>query len=193
MIIGITGGSGSGKTTLLNLIGELGGMVLDCDAIYHRLLLEDGELLGRIEARFPGVVEKGQLQRKKLGQIVFSDENALRDLNAITHAAVKGEVARLLEEKPQLAAIDAIGLVEGDLSCLCDVTVAVLAPESQRIERLMKRDGITSDYAKKRIAAQKSDEWFRLHCDHTLVNEGTQQEFRGKCIAFLRDLGIMKP
>ena len=103
MIIGITGGSGCGKTTMLDLIREKGGLVLDCDAIYHRLLREDPTLLAAIEARFPGVVEDGQLQRKKLGNIVFSDENALSDLNKITHSAVKAEVLRQLQAQPKLA------------------------------------------------------------------------------------------
>ena len=143
MIIGITGGSGCGKTTLLNLIAEKGGLILDCDAIYHDLLKSDTAMLASIDGRFPGPVEKGELNRKKLGTIVFADEAALLDLNAITHAAVKREVLRRLECQPALAAIDAIGLFEGGLAELCDVTVAVTAPEEMRIQRLMQRDGIS--------------------------------------------------
>ena len=73
MILGITGGTGCGKTTLLNCIAEQGGLILDCDAIYHELLRNDPALLSAIEARFPGSVENGVLQRKKLGSLVFSD------------------------------------------------------------------------------------------------------------------------
>ncbi|MGN0436294.1 MAG: dephospho-CoA kinase, partial [Wujia sp.] len=58
---------------------DLGGLVLDCDEIYHQLLVSDSSLLAAIEARFPGTVEGGVLQRKKLGAIVFSDKNALLD------------------------------------------------------------------------------------------------------------------
>ena len=139
MIIGITGGTGCGKTTLLNLIAEAGGLVLDCDAVYHQLLTSDTALLSSIEARFPGTVEDGVLQRKKLGSIVFSDEAALMDLNAITHNAIKAEVLRRLESGPKLAAIDAIALFEGGLAPLCHVTVAVTAPEEDRVKRLMVR------------------------------------------------------
>ena len=67
MIIGITGGTGCGKTTLLNLIRQQGGLVLDCDAIYHQLLREDPRLLEAIARRFPGTVKDGVLQRKELG------------------------------------------------------------------------------------------------------------------------------
>lgn len=192
MILGITGGTGCGKTTLLTCIGSQGGLILDCDAIYHDLLRTDPALLGAIEKRFPGTVENGVLQRKKLGKLVFSDEKALNDLNKITHSAVKAEVLRRLAHKPKLAAIDAIGLFEGGLAELCDVTVAVTAPEEDRIRRLMIRDGIDRDYAKRRIAAQKSAEWFRERCDFCLENNGTQADFQETCLAFLRKLGIMK-
>lgn len=192
MIIGITGGTGSGKTSLLDIIRGQGGLVLDCDAIYHDLLKTDAALLAAIEDRFPGTVQSGKLDRKMLGSIVFSDEIALQDLNRITHAAVKAEVLRQLEEAPDLAAIDAIGLFEGGLAPLCDVTVAVTAPEESRIARLMARDGISEEYALLRIRAQKSDAEFSALCHHTLCNDSTQQAFESKCLAFLHNLGIMK-
>ena len=191
MIIGITGGSGCGKTTALDVIREMGGLVLDCDAIYHRLLQEDPSLLAAIEARFPGVVENGVLQRKKLGNIVFSDENALSDLNKITHSAVKAEVQRTLKNHCGLAAIDAIGLFEGGLAELCDVTVAITAPEEMRITRLMAREGISRDYAQKRIAAQRPQSQFSALCQHTLENNGDICAFRAKCLAFFQKYSIM--
>ena len=192
MILGITGGTGCGKTTLLKILAEKGGLILDCDAIYHELLRNDPALLSAIETRFPGTVENGTLQRKKLGAIVFSDETALQDLNKITHSAVKAEVLRRLQVPPKLAAIDAIGLFEGGLAELCDVTVAVTAPEEDRIRRLMHRDSISEDYARRRIAAQHEERWFRGRCDHTLENNDTELRFREKCLAFLESLDIMK-
>ena len=190
MIIGITGGTGCGKTTLLKEIERRGGLVLDCDAVYHDLLTRDTALLDAIEARFPGVVVGGELQRKKLGAIVFADETALLDLNAITHGAIKAEIVRRLAQNPGLAAIDAIALFEGGLAELCDTTVAVCAPEESRVERLMQRDNISREYAQNRIRAQKGEAWFRSMCDHTLYNDGTQEEFRAKCGEFLD--GILK-
>jgi len=191
MIIGITGGTGSGKSTLLHLIAQQGGLVLDCDAIYHELLQTDSALLAAIDSRFPGTVTDGALDRKKLGTIVFADENALLELNRITHAAVKKEVLHRLESCSGLAAIDAIGLFEGELDELCHVTVAITAPESDRIKRIMARDGISEEYAKNRIAAQHGDEWFASKCDHVLENNGTTGDFQAKCVAFLSKLGII--
>ena len=182
MIIGITGGTGCGKTTLL-----------DCDAIYHELLKTDEKLLSDIETRFPGTVKDGVLQRKVLGQIVFSDASALEDLNRITHGAVRQEVCRRLEaEKPVLAAIDAIALFEGGLAPLCNVTVAVTAPFEARVRRLQVRDNISEEYAKNRIAAQHDEDWFRKRCDCILENNGTAIQFYHKCIAFLNELGIIE-
>ncbi len=191
MIIGITGGTGCGKTTLLNYIRDAGGLVLDCDAIYHELLQTDREMLSAIASRFPGTVENGVLNRKQLGNIVFSDEAALLDLNRITHSAVKREVLRRLAHQPKLAAIDAIGLFEGGLAELCDVTVAVTAPEALQIRRLMERDGISEDYARSRIAAQKDASWFRARCDYTIDNSGDIQLYKIFCLDFLKELGIM--
>ena len=188
MILGITGGTGCGKTTLLQAIEARGGMILDCDAVYHELLNRDMELLNAIEARFPGVVVENKLQRKKLGAIVFADQQALLDLNAITHGAIRAEIVRRLAEKPALAAIDAIALFEGGLAQLCDATVAVCAPREDRVRRLMDRDGITRAYAESRIDAQKSEDWFRAQCGYTLYNDGTREQFARRCSEFLNEL-----
>lgn len=190
MILGITGGTGSGKTTLLQIARDLGFRVLDCDAIYHGLLQTDAALLAAIESRFPGTVEEGQLQRKKLGAVVFADPAALQDLNAITHGAICREVERQILPGENVA-IDAIALFESGLDRLCDVTVAVTAPEEVRVRRLMERDGITEQYARSRIAAQPSEEYYGQHCDQILENHGDLAAFRSKCLAFFAQRGIM--
>ena len=186
MILGI-----SGKTTLLKVAQDLGFRVLDCDQIYHELLQTDRALLAAIEARFPGSVEEGLLQRKKLGAVVFADPEALSDLNAITHSAIRQAVEeRLLPG--QNTAIDAIALFESGLGTLCDATVAVNAPTEQRLRRLMLRDGISEAYARSRINAQPTEEYFRSRCSYVLENDGDEPQFRRKCLAFFRQLGIMK-
>ena len=192
MILGITGGTGCGKTTLLSCIREAGGVVMDCDAIYHALLRTDTAMLAAIETRFPGTVEGGGRNLKKLGALVYQDPKALADLNAITHACVRREVEKVLAQKPKLAAIDAIALFESGLDSLCDVTVAVTAPMEDRVRRLMARDSIPESYARSRIDAQHEEAWFREKCTCTLENNGTQPQFKEKCLAFLKELGIIK-
>lgn len=186
MIVGITGPTGSGKTTALKVIREMGGCVLDLDAVYHGLLKTDAGLLRELDARFPGVIRNGELDRKTLGNIVFADKQALSDLNAITGKYILAETDRQLEAAQRqgvpIAAIDAINLLEGDLPERCDVTVAVTAPVEIRVRRLMERDGISEEYARLRISAQQPNEYFEAHCDHTLRNgEGTQQAFAQSC------------
>ena len=191
MIVGITGGSGCGKSTALKAITALGGTVLDCDAIYHRLLETDLSLLEAIEKRFPGTVTENRLDRKALGAIVFSDSAALQDLNIITHTAVKKEVLRLLSEKG-LTAIEAIGLFEGGLAELCHITVAITAPDEMRISRLMARENISSEYASLRLSAQRSQEEFISLCTYHLANDGTEEDFLQKCLAFFGNPDIIK-
>lgn len=194
LVLGITGGTGCGKTTLLKAFESTGGLVMDCDRLYHELLLQNPSLPAAIESRFPGCVENGRLNRKKLAAIVFNDPAALADLNTITHGAVKKEVVRRLENTPGgiPVAIDAIGLFEGGLAEFCDVTVAVTAPEEVRIARLTARDNITQEQALMRIRAQKPASYFAEKCDHLLENNGTQEDFHKKCLAFFRQLSIIK-
>ena len=191
MNIGITGGTGCGKTTLLRLLEQAGFLVLDCDAIYHELLKTDLTMLSQIEARFPGTVTDGVLDRKKLGAIVFPDPQALADLNRITHKAIAGEVLRRMADAENVA-IDAIALFESGLHHCCSLTVAVTAPTEARVRRLMARDGIPESYARSRIAAQPDNAWFRDKCQVVLENDGTAEDFQAKCVDFLRSIGIME-
>jgi len=172
LILGVTGGSGSGKTTVLRQAENRGALLLDCDEIYHELLKTNGQMLREIEAHFPGTVENGVLARKKLGKLVFDDPKALQTLNAITHRYVEAEVLRRIRESAApFAVIDAIGLFESGLDRLCNATVAVSAPMEKRITRLMTREGISDDYARARIQAQKPDSYYETHCTHTIYND----------------------
>jgi len=188
-IIGITGGTGSGKTTALRVVQRLGGCVIDCDALYHEMLKTDEKLLSAIDAAFPGVVQDGALNRKKLGSIVFSDATLLEKLSAVTDPIVHARVLSILETEQQngrtLAAVDAIRLHESGLGKLCCATVAVTAPVEVRVARLIAREGITEDYARSRIAAQKSDDEFRALCDYVLENDAEEAAFSQRCEALL--------
>ena len=184
-ILGITGGTGCGKTTALRTLEELGALIIDCDAVYHVLLIENKEMLSAIDSAFPGVVTGGVLDRKALGAVVFSDTEALSRLNSITHSYVGLEIDRLLENWAmaggRLAAIDAIELFGGNLAERCKATFAVLADRDKRVERIMARDSISREYAALRVDAQKPDSYFEEKCDYILKNNSTEEEFREKC------------
>ncbi|MGE4353928.1 MAG: L-threonylcarbamoyladenylate synthase [Oscillospiraceae bacterium] len=191
-ILGITGGTGGGKTTALHVIESLGGLVIDCDEVYHDLLLSDSDMLAELSARFPGVWGGNGVDRKKLGTIVFADQGALMDLNAITHKYVRRETDRRLREWAksggEIAAIDAIALIESGLAERCTAVIGIVAPEQERISRLMKREGISREYAKSRIAAQKQDEFFEKNCDYILENSGTLKEFEEKSCNLIKSI-----
>ena len=179
-VIGITGGTGAGKTTALNVLREYGAEVIDCDALYHELLRTSGEMRDEITARFGDVFTDGTLDRKKLGAVVFGDAAALEELSAITHRhvvrAVRGIVSASRERGLPAVAIDAIALVEAGLTADCDVTVAVTAPAEIRMRRIMRRENISEEYARKRITAQKLDSFYEQNCTYVLVNDFASQE-----------------
>ena len=190
--VGIIGSTGCGKTTALMELERQGALVIDCDAVYHELLASNTAMLAEINARFPGTIENGVLQRKKLGAVVFADAAALDDLNAITHRYVRAEVrARLRAWARQggtAAAIDAIALIESGLAELCTVTLGVTAPREVRIERLIAREGVTRAYAEARIDAQKPNEWFAKHCSYVLDNGGTLADFQRRCHQLIQEV-----
>ena len=172
IVLGLTGGTGAGKTSALNAIRELGGEIIDCDAVYHEMLDHDEDLRNTINAAFPGVFgPDGKLNRKKLGQEVFAKKERLDKLNAIVFRFLIPELERRLDSIPDgLYAIDAINLIESGLDRLCDRTIAVTAPTELRVRRIMARDNITEQYARLRISAQKPDEFYRGKCDLELNN-----------------------
>lgn len=192
-IFGITGGTGCGKTTALGAIEQLGGLVIDCDEVYHTLGETSADLREKLIARFgPECYATGVLDTKPIGKIVFYDPNALLELNAITHAAVGEEVDRRLGRWAMsggtLAAVDAIALIESGMAEKYSPIVGITAPKQLRMERIMARDGISEDYARARIESQKPDSFYEQHCDKILVNDQTPEEFAAACTDYFQEV-----
>lgn len=181
-VIGITGPTGAGKTTVLNVLRELGGAAADCDAVYHDLLRTSIPMQNELKNRFGCEIfdANGGLRRKEFGAIVFGDQSALAALNAITHryiiAELRRRIARAEAENRPAIALDAIALLESGAGELCGATIAVTALPEVRVRRIMAREGISEEYARRRVAAQKPEAWFEAHCTYTLRNDGTQAE-----------------
>ena len=191
-VIGVTGGSGVGKTTALQALRELGACVIDCDALYHELLQSCRPMLEELKGAFPAAVLDETVDRKALGAIVFSDPEALLRLNAITHRYVREAVAQRLRACAMrgftLAAVDAAELIEGGLKDRCLATVAVIADETRRIERITARDGISREAALRRIRAQKPDAYYRNNCDYTLENNADPERFLDECRRLTKEI-----
>jgi len=191
-IIGITGGTGAGKTSAVKALKTLGAMVLDCDELYHELLISDPEMIKEIEDNFANVTDDGTINRQKLGEIVWNDTEALQKLSTITHKYVSAEIDRRInafrEQGASIVAIDAIALIESGQGKRCNVIVGVTAPQESRILRIMKRDNISKENAQARINAQKPESFYKENCDYILENKcDTQEKFEEKCIGFFKE------
>lgn len=176
--VGLSGGIGSGKSTVARALARRGAIVIDADAI-AREVVEPGEPgLAAIVERFgPEVLDtEGRLDRPKLAALVFDDAAARADLNAIVHPRVALETARRTADAPSdaVVVIDVPLLVEAARSGY-DVVVIVEAPEPVRLERLTAR-GMTPDDARRRMAAQASDNDRRKVADVILDNGGSQED-----------------
>lgn len=181
-IIGLCGRSGSGKGYVCESFAARGIPSVDTDAVYHKLT-EPGkngksECLNELAFEFgAGIVNSnGNLDRPILSEIVFSDAEKLKRLNEITHKFILKETENIIDEyiKAGVPAVivDAPVLFESGFDSLCDITLFVSCSEEKSVQRIIRRDGITEEAAKKRLARQKSCEELRRLCDYEIVNDG---------------------
>jgi len=179
MIVGLTGGIACGKTTVSNLFRDKGCPIVDADQV-AREVVEPGEIgLSRVVDRFGvGVLNvDGTLNRRKLGQIVFSDEAARADLNNILHPLIHKRMQEKKEEalklNPPFVILDIPLLYENQHENTVDIVIVVYVPASVQLERLMLRDGFSIGEARNRIASQMDIEEKRRRADLTIDNTGT--------------------
>lgn len=184
---GLTGGIASGKTTVAGFLAEFGALVLDADAIAHEMIRKGGEAHADVVARFgreildPG----GDVDRKRLGAIVFRDRSALADLNAIVHPRIFPEVERriglyLLRGHATVAVLEAALLVEAGLHRKLDRLVVVRCGKDAQIARLVARHGMPTDEAFLRIEAQAPLETKLAVADYVIDTDATLRETRDR-------------
>ena len=190
-VIGITGPTGAGKTTALEVLAEMDFEIVDCDALYYRMLRTDEDLRQGLRDAFGEVfLPDGSLDRRALAQRVFGDEGELARLNGIVFPTVSAAVEQKIKNCSQKGlAIDAINLVESGMGELCTATVAVTASPAIRLKRIMVRDGLTEGQARARIEAQKSTDWYRDNCTFLLENQEEDREaFEALMRSFFQNL-----
>lgn len=173
MKVGITGGIGSGKSTVCRLFARRGVAVYDSDSEAKRLMTESVELRRRIAGRFgaKAYAADGGLNRSWLAARVFTDPQALADLNAMVHPAVMADFAAWAERQSgDYVVLESAILFEAGLEHSVDRTVAVLAPLELRLERTCRRDGCDREAVRRRMAAQMDDDTLCARADYTVVN-----------------------
>ena len=173
-IIGITGSSGAGKDTVCAILEEkYNAEIVDADKIAKELSKKGTMYLKSIVNCFgSGIIDnKGELNRKKLANIIFEDEAKREELNKLTFIHVVDEIKKRINHlKKKIIVVNAPLLYESNLNQICDFVIAVIADRNKQINPVMKRDGITKEEAEKRLNAQNSNEFFTENAEYIIYN-----------------------
>ena len=192
---GLTGGIASGKSTVARILEELGAQVIDADRVGHELLRRSHPVHQQVVARFgQGIVRTdGEIDRKRLGSIVFADQEKLRELNAIVHPSM---IMRIDERAAELRAgrpgavivVDAAVIYEaGVADRFAKILVAWCRPE-QQIERLMAKTGLSREDALRRVASQIPSQEKRRRADYVIDCSGSLAETRTQAEALYPEI-----
>ncbi|GGR55410.1 dephospho-CoA kinase [Deinococcus seoulensis] len=191
--IGLTGSIGAGKSTVAALMRARGLTVLDADE-QARLVTQDPEVLTLLDARFPGVVVGGTLDRAALAAQVFGNPAALTDLNAITHPRVRTRMAALEDQAAargeRVVVQDVPLLFEGSLHAQMDAVIVVDAPLPLRVRRVMDRSGLSEPEVLARDARQMPADQKRQRATVVIDNSGDHAHLEAQVDAALRQLGL---
>lgn len=181
-VIGLTGQTGAGKTTASDALRAGGLPVIDCDLLAREVVNNSKSCLGDLVLAFGCDIidHNGELNRRKLAAAVFGDRKKLRRLNAITFPhivrRIEEEIERYQKGGAGALVLDAPTLYEAKADKLCDAVVAVIAPEQQRLQRIITRDGLSEQEALNRIHSQHDDAFFRTRAGYLVENTGSPQE-----------------
>lgn len=178
-VIGLTGGTGSGKSVVSRFLKEMGAVIVDADLVSRQIVEVGKPAYEEIVAYFGKDIlqEDGTIFRKKLGEIVFHDEEKLAFLNRCTHTYIVAEMKAQIEQAKaegtaSCIVLDAPLLFEVGLEKFCDAVWVVYADAEVRAQRVMERDGVSHELAMARIANQKSWEEYKAMSDVVLDNSG---------------------
>ena len=179
LVVGLTGQTGSGKSTVSRILTDCGIPVIDCDRLAREAVEPGSECLLQLVQAFGAKIlqQDGSLDRANMAASAFPDPAKLEMLNSITHKAI----LRLLEKRLEmlvsagetLVVVDAPTLFESGADEFCSIVISVIAPESLRYERILERDHLEPESAKRRMGAQKDDNFYTGRSDYVLVNDGS--------------------
>jgi dephospho-CoA kinase len=181
LVLGVTGNIASGKSTVVGMLKRFGAIHIDADIVYREMVASGEPLLARLVSRFGAaiVATDGSLDRGALRRIVFADPEALRKLDEITHPVIIAEIDRRVDAiEDGVVVIDAVKLVESGHAEHCDVVWVVTTSSENQVTRLMKRNRLDLEEARKRVAAQPSMDAKLARADRVIDNNGSLDETR---------------
>ncbi len=195
LTIGLTGQSGAGKGEFSRVFCTYDGVVcIDTDRTAREVVEKGKPCLSELCECFGNEILDcdGELDRKILASIAFSDEDNHNRLNEITHRYIMEEIKswqkQVEKDGARIAIIDAPLLFESGADRLCDITLGIVAPHRTRLKRILKRDGIDKKSAKLRLNAQPDDKFFKERCTHIIANNGNLSSLIKKAKAFIEPL-----
>lgn len=178
LILGLTGKTGAGKSMVCSLLKERGCYIIDGDLVARQVLETGSPVIERLKETFGEDVVKynGEVDRKLLASRAFHQEQKRKKLNAITHPAIREKVLEEIEvakiEEYEVCIIDAAALLESEIKNDCDFIAVVFSPMDVRLKRIIERDNMSVTDAKRRIDAQKEDEFYLENADIIIINDG---------------------
>lgn len=192
-IYGLTGGIASGKSSVARILREQGLTVVDADLLARQVVEKGSPGFSEIQKRWPSVVAAdGDLDRRALGAIVFSDPEARKELEQITHPRIAAESARLFQAAAErgeaLAFYEAALLVENGLADNFSGLVVVSVPEDVQLHRLMERDGMSEEASRARIQAQLPLSDKLQKATHVIDNSQSREKTQAQTLALIREL-----
>ncbi|MFH1032748.1 MAG: dephospho-CoA kinase [Chloroflexota bacterium] len=185
-VIGLTGGIGSGKSTVAQFLKELGAVIIDADKVGHEAYKPDTEGWRETVAAFGKRIlnQSGEIDRKKLAEIVFKDPKALSRLNRIMHPRmfemIKAQIEEYRRQGVKVAVVEAAILIEANWTSIADEVWVAVAPEARVIERVKKQRGQADEQTLARIRSQLSQKERLKYADVVINNDGTLDELKAK-------------
>lgn len=179
VVVGLTGQTGAGKSTVSKVFADNGYAVINADSVARKVVEKGSKCLYEISDFFGKdvLLADGALDRKKLAGIVFSDKAKLETLDTIIYPYITGEILHQIRQNSRngekLILLDAPTLFESRADDFCEIIISVLADPDIREKRIVERDSLTPEEARKRMASQFDEEFFSSHSDYIIHNNGS--------------------
>lgn len=177
-VIGLTGGIACGKSAVSHVLRGLGAGIIDADRIGHEVLYAGQEAYSQVVQAFGQEIlnEQGEIDRKRLGAMVFAEKKKLSQLNSITHPHIINNIVKQIEAGDGIIVLDAALLFETGLDALCDEIWLVTAKKEEQLRRILLRDGLSRQEAERRVQSQGDYAQKRGKAKHIIDNSGSLGE-----------------